>query len=140
MPLTKSSLTIGHIRPILSDNCFACHGRDEEKREAHRRLDTPAGATARRKGVQAIVPGNPEESDAWRRMISTDEEVQMPPSDSHKPLLTEEQRRLIKRWIEQGAVYQDHWAYEPIVQPAPPKADKLAGSHPIDRFIQGEAG
>ncbi|MEO6004835.1 MAG: PSD1 and planctomycete cytochrome C domain-containing protein [Opitutus sp.] len=124
-----------HIRPILSENCFACHGRDEKKREAHRRLDTSDGATTERKGIRAIVPGNLEESDAWQRIVSNEEDEQMPPVDSHKEPLTAEQRQLIKRWIEQGAVYQEHWAYEPIVAPPLPKDSGRVGSHPIDRFV-----
>ncbi|MEO7598897.1 MAG: DUF1549 domain-containing protein, partial [Opitutus sp.] len=124
-----------HIRPILSDNCFACHGRDEKKREGNRRLDTAGGATANHKGIRAIVPGDPEESDAWQRIVSTEEDERMPPEDSHKPPLTAQQAGLIKRWIAQGGEYQQHWAFEPIVAPAIPADVGNVGSHPVDRFI-----
>ena len=123
-----------HIRPILAENCFACHGRDESKREADRRLDTFDGATAERKGIQAIVPGRIDDSDAWLRITSTDDDERMPPTDSHKPPLTPKQTELIQRWIEQGAVYQQHWAYEPNTAPAVP-SPALKSSQPIDRFV-----
>jgi cytochrome c553 len=124
-----------HIRPILSDNCFACHGTDEKNRKAHRRLDTPEGAYAESKGFQAFVPRDLANSEAWQRIISTDDEERMPPPDSHKPALKPEQRALIQRWIEQGAVYQKHWSYEPIARPSLPPAAGGAGEHPVDRFV-----
>ena len=124
-----------HIRPILAESCFACHGRDEEKREADRRLDTAEGATVVRKGIQAIVPGRIDESDAWLRITSTDDEERMPPMDSTKAPLTPSQMELIKRWIEQGAVYQDHWAYEPVVAPARPGETTGKQHHPVDQFV-----
>ena len=127
-----------HIRPILSDNCFACHGTDAGHREGKLRLDiadTPEGAYASRDGVRAIVPGDLAKSELWQRIISPHEDEMMPPADSHKPRLKPEQVDLIKRWIEQGAAYQRHWAFEPIAQPTPPKANSRSGSHPVDRFL-----
>ena len=120
------------IRPILSDKCFACHGFDEETREAKLRLDTPEGAFRKKKrGKSAIVPGKPEESGSWLRITSDDEEEVMPPPDSHKSL-NDEEKVLIKRWIEEGAIYQKHWAFE-----APVKAEVPAGSgSEIDRFVE----
>ena len=119
------------IRPILSDKCFACHGMDEEAREAKLRLDTSEGAFRKKKrGKSAIVPGKPDESESWLRIISDDEEEVMPPPDSHKTL-TAEEKELIKRWIEEGAVYQKHWAFEAPVMPQIPEG---SGSE-IDRFV-----
>ncbi|MEO7414885.1 MAG: PSD1 and planctomycete cytochrome C domain-containing protein [Opitutaceae bacterium] len=127
-----------HIRPILSDNCFSCHGSDEKHREAERRLDTPQGAYASYLDVRAFVPGNLAASDAWRRITTDDETEQMPPKKSHKPPLSTAQRDLIKRWIEQGAVYQKHWAYEPLVRPAVPKIETRDSKteNPVDAFVR----
>lgn len=138
-----------HIRPILSDNCFACHGTDASHREANLRLDLAASALAERKGVRAVVPGDLENSEVWQRIISPHADEVMPPPDSHKPPLTAAQRDLIKRWIEQGAVYQNHWAFEPVVRRDLPQPAALRGpaaetgaapnaslDHPIDRFVQ----
>ena len=100
------------IRPILSDKCFACHGFDAKTREADLRLDTGEGAYALRDGVQAIKPGAPEHSEVWKRITSTDAEELMPPPDSNKQL-THKEKDLLKRWIEQGAEYQPHWALVP---------------------------
>jgi hypothetical protein len=106
------------IRPILSDTCFACHGIDSKHREAKLRLDTPEGAFAERKdGGAAIVPGKPDESLAWQRITTDDPDDIMPPEDSHK-VLKPEQRETIRLWIEQGAPYQKHWAFEAPVKPA----------------------
>ena len=105
------------IRPILSENCFACHGFDEKHREAKLRLDLPEAAFAKNKyGDAAIVPGKPEESLIWERIIATDPDDIMPPPETHKKL-TAAQKETIKRWIEQGAPYQKHWAFEAPVKP-----------------------
>ncbi len=131
------------IRPIFSDNCFACHGFDAKKRKAKLRLDTEEGAyRPNEDGVAAIKPGDLAGSDAWVRILSTDPDEQMPPPKSHKKL-TPQQRDLIKRWIEQGAKYQRHWAFEPPVRAGPQTLDgfirarleqeKLAPSPEADR-------
>ena len=126
------------IRPILSDNCFACHGQDARKRKAKLRLDTPEGAFAKDEdGVTAIKPGDLAKSDAWARIISDDKEEVMPPPASHKPPLTAEQKALIKHWIEEGAEYQRHWAFEPQKKQEPPTPANAAGlKNPIDAFIR----
>ncbi len=126
-----------HIRPILSDNCFSCHGTDAAHRKAKPRLDTPEGAYAERNDTRAIVPGKLEDSELWHRINSTDEDEIMPSPDSHKKPLTIAQRDLIKRWIEQGALYQKHWAYEPIARAEIPKIEnqKSKIQNPIDAFI-----
>jgi len=120
------------VRPILSDKCFACHGIDEEAREGKLRLDTSEGAFRERKrGKAAIVPGKIEESEVWARIMTTDEDDLMPPPDSHKRLSTEE-KAIIRQWIEEGAAYQKHWAFETLVKSEVPQG---TGSE-VDRFIQ----
>ncbi len=128
-----------HIRPILSDKCFACHGFDSTKREENLRLDTEAGAYAALesdKAMHAIVPGKPEESAVWDRIHTQDEDDVMPPPDYHKPL-TEKEKDLITRWIAQGAKYQEHWAFAAIAKPAVPET---AAKNPIDAFVRSNLG
>jgi hypothetical protein len=115
------------VRPILSENCFACHGFDPKHRQADLRLDTFAGATEDHDGIRGIVPGDLTQSAAWQRIISTDPDEVMPPPKSHKPPLSPAQRSILKTWIEQGAKYERHWSFEPP-KPSP-------GSS-IDSFIQ----
>ncbi len=126
------------IRPILSENCFLCHGPDEEDRAAGLRLDEASGAFERRDGVAAIVPGKPEESELLRRIETDDEDDLMPPPDSERAL-TQAQKDVLRRWIEAGAPYQRHWAFEPVQRPSLPEVDAANLSrNPIDRFIQQE--
>ena len=136
---TEEQITFNeHIRPILAENCFACHGSDAAHRKAKLRLDQAASATEDREGIRAIAPGDLARSELWVRINSTDPEEVMPTPDSHKLPLKPEQRAMIKRWIEQGAVYQKHWAYEPVSRPAVPGASAQAKdgqSNPIDRFV-----
>jgi len=101
------------IRPLLSDNCYYCHGFDEKHREAGLRLDVRESALKDNDGVRAIVPGDLAKSDLWQRIISEDEDEVMPPPKAHKKPFTSEQKELIKRWIEQGAKYEAHWAFVP---------------------------
>ncbi len=122
------------VRPILAENCYACHGFDPKHREGGLRLDTFDGATADRDGARGIVPGDPAKSDIWQRIISTDKDEVMPPPKSHKPPLTPAQRAILKAWIEQGAPYERHWAFEAPKRESPPALPGV--SHPIDRFIQ----
>ncbi len=123
------------IRPILSANCFACHGFDSKQRKAELRLDTPEGAFAVRDGHAAIKPKDLAGSELWQRLISDDPETVMPPP-STKRVLTHDQKQTIRRWIEQGAGYQKHWAFEPPVSVAPPvQADPQWARNDIDRFV-----
>jgi hypothetical protein len=126
------------IRPILSDNCFVCHGPDEADRQAGLRLDLPAEALkTAESGKVAIVPGKPDASELMRRVISTDDSERMPPlKGKHKPL-TAVQTDLLKRWIASGAEYTSHWAFTAPVLPAVPKIDatKFRITNDIDRFI-----
>jgi hypothetical protein len=94
------------IRPILSDNCFYCHGPDANHRKAKLRLDIREDALK----SEAFVPGKPEESELVKRIFTTDEDDHMPPVDSAKKL-TEEQKNTLKEWVAQGAKYEKHWAY-----------------------------
>ncbi|MEI7658283.1 MAG: PSD1 and planctomycete cytochrome C domain-containing protein [Phycisphaerae bacterium] len=124
------------VRPILSDRCFACHGPDEQARKAGLRLDEAASATAHRKGGAAIVPGQPAASRMVKRIGSTDPDEMMPPPTSHKAALTDAQRRVIERWIEQGAAYESHWSFVAPKRPEPPRtADDSWARNDIDRFI-----
>jgi hypothetical protein len=116
------------IRPILSDNCFACHGPDKNHREADLRLDVREAAIE----MKAILPGNPEGSEVISRLFTHDEEDLMPPPE-FKKVLTSEQKKLITQWIKEGAEYEPHWAYTPLVRPATSKA-----GNPIDHFIRAE--
>ena len=105
------------IRPILSDNCFYCHGPDRNKREADLRLDTLSGLHGEGGSGGAIIPGRADESPLIQRVTSGDAEVVMPPPSSGK-VLTAEQIRLLRAWIEQGGEYQGHWSFLPIAEPS----------------------
>ena len=121
------------IRPILADKCFACHGFDEKKREAGLRLDTFEGASVERDGKRAIVPGDPGASMLWERVHATDPDTKMPPPESHKEL-TSAEIEILGQWIKEGAKYQQHWAFEPLMDPAlPPQVSE--GKNVIDAFI-----
>ena len=114
------------IRPILSDNCFSCHGPDASHRQADLRLDLRNDALS----AGAIMPGKPAESTLVSRVNATDADELMPPPESHKKL-DAKQKELLARWIEEGAEYQQHWAYE-----KPVKAEVPAGSSGIDHLVR----
>jgi hypothetical protein len=121
------------VRPILSDNCFACHGFDAKKRKANLRLDEPEGLfTPNAEGVVMIQAGDPDRSQIWRRIVATETEEIMPPPETHKTV-TPEQRAVLRRWIEQGAPYQKHWAFSAAMAPPVPA---ISGSSPLDAFIR----
>ncbi len=124
------------ISPILSENCFACHGPDREAREARLRLDVRESATApNKRGRAAIVPGDPEASSAVKRMLSDDEDEIMPPPESHKKL-TADQIAMIRQWIQDGAVYEGHWSFQPVVRhPLPEVRKKDWVRQPFDAFV-----
>jgi hypothetical protein len=123
------------IRPILADHCFACHGLDANKRKAGLRLDTPEGATAVHDGRPAVKAASLGDSDLWRRINASDPALHMPPRDAGQQLQPE-QIALLGRWIEQGAVYQKHWAFEPPARPDPPAVHATAWPrNELDRFI-----
>ena len=108
------------IRPIMSDTCFRCHGPDKRARMAGMRLDlreealkpTPSGAIP-------IVPGDPDKSAIVARIFATDAARRMPPKYAEK-ILTDAQKETIRRWVAEGAVYEGHWAYQPVKRPPVP--------------------
>ena len=119
------------IRPILSENCFYCHGQDGNKREADLRLDDREAAIH----AGAIVPGDPGASVVLERIHSTDADVVMPPPNSNRRL-SEDQKQLLDRWIKEGAVYTPHWAFVPPVRPQPSEPKHAAWVlNDIDRFV-----
>ena len=123
------------VRPILSENCFACHGFDSNNRKADLRLDTREGATSNNDGVTAIVPGNINKSALWKLINSTDADVVMPPPETHKKL-SSEQKKTLRKWIEQGAPYEMHWSFvPPTVQELPKVKQGDWPRHPFDHFI-----
>ena len=126
-----------HIRPILSDRCFKCHGPDVNKREANLRLDTPEGAYAALKDnpkAHAIVAGNLEQSEVYQRIIAKDTSVLMPPPSSNLKL-TQHEIELIGKWIKQGAKYKPHWAFIAPQKPKLPEADDDWVKNEIDHFV-----
>ncbi len=124
------------IRPILSNNCFKCHGPDETKRVAGLRLDTMDGERAAAKsGRRAVVPGKSSESELIRRITSDDHLERMPPPATGK-ILSDEQLSLFKRWIDEGAEWRPHWSFVPTKRPGPPAVKNEAwAKNPIDRFV-----
>ncbi len=140
---TLSWSAIGHgqdvqynrdIRPILSDNCFKCHGPDQRFREADLRLDDRAVAIER----GALVSGEPDESEIIARIESGDSDSVMPPPESNKSLTTQ-QKQLLRKWVEQGAKYEIHWSYLPPTRPQIPAASAETQSpNPVDRFVASQ--
>jgi hypothetical protein len=123
------------VRPILSDNCFACHGPDPSTRMAELRLYLREGAFQQRPNGTPIVAGDPAKSLVFERITQTDPASRMPPVYSHKKL-TEEQIALIRRWIEEGASWSEHWAFVNPTRPTLPSiAHKRWVRNPIDHFI-----
>lgn len=120
------------IRPILSENCFFCHGPDEKKREAGLRLDDETAAKADNDGVTAVVPGSPEKSALLDRITTTDPDEVMPPPKLHKTV-TPAQVALIRQWIQEGAKWGKHWSYEKVAKPAAPAPGP--GENVIDAFL-----
>ncbi|MDG1365127.1 MAG: DUF1549 domain-containing protein, partial [Akkermansiaceae bacterium] len=115
------------IRPILSDNCFGCHGTDAHDAKAGLQLHSFEAATMRigkKKDRQAVVPGNRQASGLWNRVSAEDPDEIMPPPDSNHRL-TPEQIELLGRWIDQGAGYEGHWSFQPVAAPQGSSIDSL---------------
>jgi hypothetical protein len=124
------------VRPILSQNCFACHGQATQKAGLRLDLEKAAyGDIPEDKGKRALVPGNINKSELWKRITSTDADYKMPPKESHKTLSPRDVA-VIEKWIKQGAKYKQHWAYiaPVVVEPQKTKWDKQA-INPIDRYV-----
>jgi len=119
------------IRPLLSNRCFLCHGPD--KQEGDFRLDVRESAVG-----AVITPGKAEASELIARVISDDPDTAMPPAESSKPRLNEQEVALLRRWIDQGAKYESHWAFIPPTRPTLPTVEDPATTHPIDRFVQAK--
>ncbi len=120
------------ILPVLSDNCYYCHGPDPSHRKADLRIDTQEGA------YEVIVPGRSDESDLIARILAEDPEDRMPPLKAHK-VLTPDQIALLKRWIDEGAEWGEHWSFRPIARAEPPAVPPTDGApvrNPIDAFVQ----
>ncbi|MBI1176614.1 DUF1553 domain-containing protein [bacterium] len=122
------------IRPILSDNCFACHGPDEKHRKAKLRLDTQDGMLAKHDDGFAVVPGKPDDSQLVYRITTTDEDDHMPPKESGKAL-TSEQIAKLKQWITEGAKWEQLWSFVPVHKPEIPEVQDAVVRNPIDAFI-----
>jgi hypothetical protein len=120
------------IRPILTENCYACHGPDQNHRKADLRLDLREAALEE----SAIVPGKPEASEVITRILTADADELMPPPDSHKKL-TESEKAILQRWVSEGAEYQLHWAFEKPVRPTVPeiRSAKSEAHNAIDAFV-----
>jgi len=118
------------VRPILSENCYSCHGPDKGHRKAKLRLDERDSALKH----GAVVPGEPDESELVLRILSEDEDV-MPPAEAHKTL-SDAQKQTLRDWIAQGAEYQPHWAYVPPERRAPPEVARAGWvRNPVDAFL-----
>ncbi len=124
------------IQPILSQNCYVCHGPDEAARKAELRLDRREVATdLSDDGAAAIVPGHPEKSELLARITSDDPEVKMPPLSSGRTL-SAAQIETLRQWVAVGAAYGDHWSFRPLQQVEPPAVRDTAWvRNPIDRFV-----
>lgn len=123
------------IRPLLSDRCFACHGPDAKVRKANLRLDLREELFKKRGDIHIIVPGAPEQSELYRRITATDPAEQMPRPD-FKRSLNDAETALIKRWIEEGAEYKTHWAFDPLKKvPVPEVKANSVPKDPLDHFM-----
>jgi hypothetical protein len=123
------------IRPLLTESCYLCHGPDEDHREGDLRLDQRAAAMAERDGYSIIVPGKPDESELFARIVATDEDVRMPPPDAEQSL-NPEQIEMVRRWIEKGAEWQDHWSFVPPRRPEVPSDSGASWPrNEIDHFV-----
>jgi hypothetical protein len=119
------------IRPILADKCFYCHGQDANKRQGDLRLDDREAALK----AKAIVPRDPRTSALIERIHSTDADTLMPPPDSNRTL-SADQKKLLERWITEGAEYETHWAFAAPQRPTPPATENESWiRNPIDRFV-----
>ncbi len=139
-PGTKEMVSYNfQVRPILSDKCFNCHGPDANKRQAGLRLDIAEEAykaLQEHPRAHALVPGNPALSELFLRISTTDTAIKMPPTASNIPPMSEDEIVLIKKWIEQGAKYEKHWAFTPPKKaPLPAVKNKKWLKNEIDYFV-----
>jgi hypothetical protein len=121
------------IRPILSNTCFLCHGPDPKNRKGDLRLDIRGDAFRVVDGKAAFVPGKPDKSEALLRILTTDKDDHMPPVKSGKKL-TPKQIELIRKWVQQGAKWSEHWSFVPPERPPVPEVKGAA--NPVDAFVR----
>ena len=119
------------VRPILSDKCFHCHGPDETGRKGKLRLDTAEGSRREKDGVRPVVPGSSATSELILRITSREDDEVMPPPESKLARLTPAEVGILRRWIDEGAEYRGHWAFEKLAPVMPP----ASAPHPIDAFV-----
>jgi mono/diheme cytochrome c family protein len=123
------------IRPILSENCFHCHGPDGKNRKADLRLDAHADILRVKDGVALVKPGDPEASDLYRRLVTHDPEEIMPPPKANRTV-SPAQIELVRQWIQAGAAWGEHWSYAPLRKPDVPAGGSfVGGKNPIDAFV-----
>ncbi|MCA9227161.1 MAG: DUF1549 domain-containing protein, partial [Planctomycetales bacterium] len=124
------------VRPILSDRCFGCHGPDATTREADLRLDHKQDVFAKRETGAVVVAGDPEASELIARVTHADVDLRMPPAESNLSLNAAE-IELLRRWIQEGATWEEHWAFQPIRRPQPPVSNDGSqwARNPIDQFV-----
>ena len=137
-PADSGSATIDFqrdVRPILSDHCFQCHGPDQATRVAELRLDTRQGVFSERDNGIPVAPGNPAASLLYQRISHAEAAMRMPPAHSRKPLKTEQIERL-RKWIEEGASWDQHWSFKAIRRSEPPPVKNESWvRNPLDRFV-----
>nr|MCS5630292.1 PSD1 and planctomycete cytochrome C domain-containing protein [Pirellulaceae bacterium] len=126
------------VRPILARRCFACHGPDDDARVSEMRLDTRGGLFDEE--ISPIVPRDTAASEMYLRITHADPDIAMPPVDATSQI-TSDEREVIRRWIEQGAVWENHWSFNPVPTPRPSRnpshpTSLVRGNHPIDSFIR----
>jgi hypothetical protein len=133
LPAARAEAAVDYnrdIQPLLSDRCFACHGPDASRRQAGLRLDRRADA------LRSLAPGDPRKSRVLSRVASREPDEVMPPPDANKSALTAEQVALVRRWIEQGAAYETHWAFQKPTRPPTPQVKRSGWvRNPIDSFV-----
>ena len=126
-----------HVKPIISDKCFACHGPDEKERAANLRLDTEEGLYQLTEDLSSYVINkeNPEKSELLRRIFHENKSISMPPPESNL-ILTDHEKSILEKWVMQGAEWKKHWAY---IKPSLPKIPEVKNkdwvSNPIDNFV-----
>ena len=124
------------VRPILSDNCFSCHGPDESTRQVRLRLDTQDGAFAERPTGYPIVAGDAEASLLYQRISQDDERLRMPPPALSNKTLSDDQIDVLRRWIDEGASWDQHWSFKTLAKNEPPPVtDEAWVRSPLDRFV-----
>ena len=127
------------MRPILADNCFQCHGPDESTRQVRLRLDTEEGAFGERPNGHPVVRGDAAASLIFQRITHANSRLRMPPAETNKTL-TDEQIDVLRRWMDEGASWDQHWAFKSIVRPEPPAVVDPATGRAIRSIASSSRG